>query len=199
MWRLDELDRKLLAMLVENGRESFASLGHRIGLSTAATKRRVDRLRDARVIRRFTAEVEAALVDLAREYDAADRGFELRLVAGGWRYYTRERYAAVVESFTGILTDVIGVFGGVPDFSSASVAGIGIGAFINAVLSFLLTAAVLYFLVVTPFNKLSERLKREAEQPEAAPAVTSEDLLTEIRDLMREQATPRPPSAGQVP
>lgn len=60
MWRLDSLDHKLLALLVENGRESFASLGQRIGLSTAATKRRVDRLRDERVIRRFTAEVEAA-------------------------------------------------------------------------------------------------------------------------------------------
>ena len=60
MWRLDDLDHKLLALLIENGRESFASLGQRIGLSTAATKRRVDRLRSERVIRRFTAEVEAA-------------------------------------------------------------------------------------------------------------------------------------------
>lgn len=60
MWRIDDLDHKLLALLIENGRESFASLGHRIGLSTAATKRRVDRLRAERVIRRFTAEVEAA-------------------------------------------------------------------------------------------------------------------------------------------
>ena len=60
MWRLDDLDRKLLALLIENGRESFASLGQRVGLSTAATKRRVDRLRQERVIRRFTTEVEAA-------------------------------------------------------------------------------------------------------------------------------------------
>ena len=60
LWRVDELDHKLLALLIENGRESFASLGNRIGLSTAATKRRVDRLRAERVIRRFTAEVEAA-------------------------------------------------------------------------------------------------------------------------------------------
>ena len=35
-------------------------LGHHIGLSTAATKRRVDRLRHNGVIRRFTAEVEPA-------------------------------------------------------------------------------------------------------------------------------------------
>jgi DNA-binding Lrp family transcriptional regulator len=60
LWRLDELDHKLLALLVENGRESFAALGQRVGLSTAATKRRVDRLRHEQVIRRFTAEVEPA-------------------------------------------------------------------------------------------------------------------------------------------
>ena len=45
------------------------------------------------------AEVEAALVALAEEYAASGRGFELRHVAGGWRYYTREEYAGVVEAF----------------------------------------------------------------------------------------------------
>lgn len=44
-------------------------------------------------------EVRAALDDLAREYAEQGRGFELRNVAGGWRYYTREEYAAVVEGF----------------------------------------------------------------------------------------------------
>ena len=56
--RLDDIDRKIIALLTENGRESFAALGLRIGLSTAATKRRVDRLRNEGVIRRFTAEIE---------------------------------------------------------------------------------------------------------------------------------------------
>jgi segregation and condensation protein B len=44
-------------------------------------------------------EVAAALTDLAGEYDEQGRGFELRNVAGGWRYYTREDYASVVEKF----------------------------------------------------------------------------------------------------
>jgi len=43
--------------------------------------------------------VDVALADLAREYDEQRRGFELRNVAGGWRYYTREEFAAVVEDF----------------------------------------------------------------------------------------------------
>ncbi len=45
------------------------------------------------------AEVSAALAALAAEYDEQGRGFELRNVAGGWRYYTREEYASVVEGF----------------------------------------------------------------------------------------------------
>jgi segregation and condensation protein B len=44
-------------------------------------------------------EVVAALQLLAEEYDEQGRGFELRHVSGGWRYYTREEYAPVVESF----------------------------------------------------------------------------------------------------
>ena len=44
-------------------------------------------------------EVAEALEELAREYAEQGRGFDLRNVAGGWRYYTREEYAAVVERF----------------------------------------------------------------------------------------------------
>ena len=45
------------------------------------------------------ADVEAALAALAEEYTEQGRGFELRNVGGGWRYFTREEYAAVVEEF----------------------------------------------------------------------------------------------------
>ncbi|MCW2786202.1 MAG: condensin subunit ScpB [Marmoricola sp.] len=44
-------------------------------------------------------EVVEALRGLAAEYDEQVRGFELRNVAGGWRYYTREEFAPVVEKF----------------------------------------------------------------------------------------------------
>ena len=44
-------------------------------------------------------EVVEALAALATEYDDSGRGFELRNVAGGWRYYTREALAPVVERF----------------------------------------------------------------------------------------------------
>lgn len=44
-------------------------------------------------------EVAEALASLAAEYDEQGRGFELRNVAGGWRFYTRDEFAAVVEGF----------------------------------------------------------------------------------------------------
>lgn len=53
----------------------------------------------AEVLERTPREVALALRELADEYTAARRGFELRLVAGGWRFYTRARYAAAVEAF----------------------------------------------------------------------------------------------------
>jgi segregation and condensation protein B len=53
----------------------------------------------AQVTERPTEEVLAALRGLAGEYDASGRGFELRQVAGGWRYYTRATCQAYVERF----------------------------------------------------------------------------------------------------
>ena len=44
-------------------------------------------------------EVSEALAALADEYTAQGRGFDLRSVGGGWRYYTRDEFAAVVEGY----------------------------------------------------------------------------------------------------
>ena len=46
-----------------------------------------------------TDDVTTALAELAEEYTAQGRGFELRNVAGGWRYYTRAELSSVVEGF----------------------------------------------------------------------------------------------------
>ncbi|MEU7609427.1 large conductance mechanosensitive channel protein MscL [Micromonospora sp. NPDC049204] len=56
-------------------------------------------------------------------------------------------------------------------------------AFINALITFVLTAAVLYFFVVFPMNKLAERRQRGEEPPPAAPSEEVK-LLTEIRDAL---------------
>jgi segregation and condensation protein B len=53
----------------------------------------------ADVTRQPEAAVATALRELAGEYTAEERGFDLREVAGGWRLYTRDECAAVVERF----------------------------------------------------------------------------------------------------
>ncbi|MFI7204331.1 large conductance mechanosensitive channel protein MscL [Micromonospora aurantiaca (nom. illeg.)] len=56
-------------------------------------------------------------------------------------------------------------------------------SFINALITFLLTALALYFLVIYPMNKLAERRKRGEEPPPSAPSEEVK-LLTEIRDAL---------------
>jgi segregation and condensation protein B len=53
----------------------------------------------AQVTEKPTETVLATLRELAAEYDEQERGFELREVAGGWRFYTRASAAAYVERF----------------------------------------------------------------------------------------------------
>lgn len=53
----------------------------------------------AAATRQPSAEVEQTVRDLAQEYTESGRGFDLREVAGGWRYYTRTDCAPVVERF----------------------------------------------------------------------------------------------------
>lgn len=54
----DDLDRKIVALLLQNGRASYAQVGAKVGLSTPAVKRRVDRLVADGVIKGFTALVD---------------------------------------------------------------------------------------------------------------------------------------------
>jgi large conductance mechanosensitive channel len=79
------------------------------------------------------------------------------------------------------------------------------GAFLSKVIGFVLTAAVVYFIVVVPMKRLVERRQRGEEAGPAEP--TQVELLAEIRDLLRAQqglapAGPlggrhSPPPAGQ--
>ena len=55
---MDDIDRHIVAELLENGRLSLAELGARVSLSSPAVKRRVDRLRSSGVITGFTALVD---------------------------------------------------------------------------------------------------------------------------------------------
>lgn len=59
------------------------------------------------------------------------------------------------------------------------------GAVITAALNFLIIAAVVYFLIVLPMKTIMERRRRGEEPPPQEP--TDVELLTEIRDLLRQQ------------
>ena len=90
-------------------------------------------------------------------------------------------FAAVVTATVALIMDIIGKVGGQPDFSNHAPGGVSVGAWITAVISFLIVSAVVYFFVVTPYNKVLERTKKE-EPPAAKP----DDVLVleEIRDLL---------------
>ena len=64
---LDQIDRKIVALLREDARRSFGDIGERVSLSAPAVKRRVDRLRAAGAIRSFTAVVDHAALGSTTE------------------------------------------------------------------------------------------------------------------------------------
>jgi len=90
-------------------------------------------------------------------------------------------FATVVTTFTNTLMGFIGKIGGQPDFADAEIAGVNVGLFINALISFLIMAFVVYFLVVVPYTKAKERFFPTSE-PEGTPEDVA--LLMEIRDLL---------------
>jgi large conductance mechanosensitive channel len=92
-------------------------------------------------------------------------------------------FAAVVTAFTAIILDLIGKIGGTSNFSGYTPGGVHVGAFITAVITFLIIAAVVYFLVVTPYTKAKERWF--PAEPEGTPADVA--VLEEIRDLLARQ------------
>lgn len=80
-------------------------------------------------------------------------------------------FASVVTALVkDLVTPLIGAFGGTPDFSgiffTVNKSKFMIGDFFNAIISFLIIAAVIYFAVVIPINKLMEKMKSgKSEDP----------------------------------
>src|SRR6185503_7757749 len=92
-------------------------------------------------------------------------------------------FGAIVDSLVkDIITPVIGLLGGQPDFSAIKPNGIGVGNFLNALIAFLLKAAALYYFIVLPINRLMARMAPPPPPAGPSPEVV---LLTEIRDVLR--------------
>lgn len=100
-------------------------------------------------------------------------------------------FTSIVNSLVGdVITPLLGIILGGINFTGISVsfggANIMIGNFIQAVITFLLTALVI-FSIMKLFNSFRRKSKPDTELVEKAPAEPSEDvkLLTEIRDLLK--------------
>lgn len=59
----------------------------------------VSTARIAKILEQGEAEVGSALAELAKEYSAQERGFQLREVAGGWRMFTHPAYHEKIEQY----------------------------------------------------------------------------------------------------
>ena len=66
-------------------------------------------------------------------------------------------FAAVVTATVDLIMGLIGKIGGQPDFSDCKPGGLLVGVWVTAVISFLIIAAVVYFLIVKPYTVAKER------------------------------------------
>ena len=64
---MDDIDARIIAVLIKDARASYALIGHEVGLSAPAVKRRVDRLRAAGAITGFSARVDPAAMGWTTE------------------------------------------------------------------------------------------------------------------------------------
>lgn len=93
-------------------------------------------------------------------------------------------FTAVVTATVDLIMSLIGKIGGQPDFSGWRPGGLPVGAWLTTVISFVIIAAVVYFLIVKPYTSAKERYFPAEE--EGTP--TDVALLQEIRDLLAADA-----------
>lgn len=123
-------------------------------------------------------------------------------------------FTALIGAFVAnLIQPVVNVFGGtnVNGLSFKLIAAneatrVDIGAVLSAVIAFLITAAVVYFVFVLPISQARRLDRRRRGLPEQDESAVSEEivLLTEIRDALAQRggtmpsgdATPPRPSAG---
>lgn len=105
-------------------------------------------------------------------------------------------FTAIVTAVTDSLIQPL-----INSFGSAEVQGLGFriiqdnpatlidfGAVLTAAINFLIIAAVVYFLIVMPINKINNAAKRRQGIDPTVAAPTTEELLAQIRDLIEAQS-----------
>ena len=116
--------------------------------------------------------------------DFITRGSAIEVAVG---FVAGAAFIALITGITeAIITPTIGlVSGGGVEAGSFTINGqvFDISLIINAIITFLITMAVIYFVFVAPLNKWRERTATE----EGEKLQTDNELLTEIRDLLKSQ------------
>jgi large conductance mechanosensitive channel len=113
------------------------------------------------------------------------RNFILRgnLVELAVAFIMATAFAAVVLATVDLIMGLVGKIGGQPDFKGWEPGGLPFGAWVTAVISFLVLAAIVYFLVVKPYTAARERFF-----PSPEPGTPEDvELLRQIRDLLASQ------------
>ena len=93
-------------------------------------------------------------------------------------------FATVVTSFTALILSIIAKISGGknPDFTTFKPGDLPVGAFITALVAFVILAAVVYFFVVQPYQKAKERFFPDPVEEEGVSEEVA--LLIEIRDAL---------------
>jgi large conductance mechanosensitive channel len=95
-------------------------------------------------------------------------------------------FATVVTATVALIMGLIGKIGGQPDFSAWKPGGLLVGAWLTALVSFLIIAAVVYFLIVKPYTVAKD--KYFPSEDVGTPADVA--VLEEIRDLLASRQGP---------
>lgn len=95
-------------------------------------------------------------------------------------------FGTVVTAFTAVILEAIAKAGGAPNFNEWAPGGFTtVGPFLTALVAFIILAFIVYFFIVKPYEAAKERLY--PKEPEAETVDPNTELLTEIRDLLRER------------
>ena len=161
---------------------------------------------------RLTGQAKAGLSGMAKVFagfkEFISRGNAVELAVG---VVVGAAFGAVITSLQdSLISPLVGWIFGQPNLTDLwdigpyswqkgtpdhPISPIKVGAILNTVIQFLITAAAIYFLIVLPLNALAKRRAKGEEPAEEAPA---EDvvLLREIRDLLAGRPTTGAPATG---
>ena len=96
-------------------------------------------------------------------------------------------FASVVTAFTRVVLELLAKAGGAPNFNEWQPWGlVTVGAFLTALVAFIIMAFVVYFFVVKPYEAAKDRFF--PTEPDAETVDPNTELLREIRDSLRERA-----------